>query len=255
MKVSGSLVLRKKALNSPNDFDGISLEDVKKVQSTLANILSTNQKEFPIHIPASATRPPQARKGFDIDDGENDNEEDIDDDDDDNHIHQKQTIPKTPIEGSLKGTLLPKIPPSPGTTRLTMRVEKIGLKDAMVYIDPFIVVSVKDVSGVPVTNIQSTPTSIKKEDPYVSFEVDVEIQKAIEKLPKGSAIFFEFKHYKPKKRITSTKCFAFLEMDEIKPGPMVVELYKKPTDFKRKKLNLLTNKPLYLHLFLTLHND
>lgn len=99
----------------------------------------------------------------------------------------------------------------------------------------------------------------------------------------GAAIFFEFKHYKPKKKFTSTKCFAFMEMDEIKPGPIVIELwvivcnicankhdsqtflwsltcdhdlrYKKPTDFKRKKLNLLTKKPLYLHLHQTLHKD
>uniref|UniRef100_A0A7N5P4M1 Axin interactor, dorsalization associated n=1 Tax=Ailuropoda melanoleuca TaxID=9646 RepID=A0A7N5P4M1_AILME len=71
----------------------------------------------------------------------------------------------------------------------------------------------------------------------------------------GAAIFFEFKHYKPKKRFTSTKCFAFMEMDEIKAGPMVIELYKKPTDFKRKKLQLLTKKPLYLHLHQTLHKE
>lgn len=42
--------------------------------------------------------------------------------------------------------------------------------------------------------------------------------------PLGAAIFFEFKHYKPKKRFTSTKCFAFMEMDEIKPGAIVIEL-------------------------------
>lgn len=42
--------------------------------------------------------------------------------------------------------------------------------------------------------------------------------------PVGAAIFFEFKHYKPKKRFTSTKCFAFMEMDEIKAGPIVIEL-------------------------------
>ena len=47
--------------------------------------------------------------------------------------------------------------------------------------------------------------------------------KPLYRLP-GAAIFFEFKHYKPKKRFTSTKCFAFMEMDEIKPGPIVIEL-------------------------------
>ena len=40
----------------------------------------------------------------------------------------------------------------------------------------------------------------------------------------GTAIFFEFKHYKPKKDIVSTRCFAFMEQDEFKPGPPCIEL-------------------------------
>ena len=39
---------------------------------------------------------------------------------------------------------------------------------------------------------------------------------------------------------------------EIKAGPHVLELYKKPTDLKRKKLSLLTVKPLYLHITIEL---
>ncbi|XP_029351864.1 axin interactor, dorsalization-associated protein isoform X3 [Echeneis naucrates] len=112
-----------------------------------------------------------------------------------------------------------------------------------------------DLNGVDLNPVQDTPVATRKEDTYIHFSVDVEIQRHVEKLPKGAAIFFEFKHYKPKKRFTSTKCFAFMEMDEIKPGPIVIELYKKPTDFKRKKLQLLTKKPLYLHLHQTLHKD
>ena len=38
------------------------------------------------------------------------------------------------------------------------------------------------------------------------------------------AIFFELKHYKPKKQIVSTKCWSFLERDEIKEGPAAIEL-------------------------------
>ena len=41
----------------------------------------------------------------------------------------------------------------------------------------------------------------------------------------GTAIFFEFKHYKPKKDIVSTRCFAFMEQDELKPGPACIELW------------------------------
>lgn len=94
--------------------------------------------------------------------------------------------------------------------------------------------------------MQDTPVATRKEDTYIHFSVDVEIQRHVEKLPKGNidglspfsltfgitsacilpgaAIFFEFKHYKPKKKFTSTKCFAFMEMDEIKAGPIVIEL-------------------------------
>lgn len=99
--------------------------------------------------------------------------------------------------------------------------------------------------------VQDTPVATRKEDTYIHFSVDVEIQRHVEKLPKGNvnafiskspttraltlgitsvrvlpgaAIFFEFKHYKPKKKFTSTKCFAFMEMDEIKAGPIVIEL-------------------------------
>uniref|UniRef100_A0A669NZM0 Axin interactor, dorsalization associated n=1 Tax=Phasianus colchicus TaxID=9054 RepID=A0A669NZM0_PHACC len=153
------------------------------------------------------------------------------------------------------GTLLPRLPSEPGMTLLTINIEKIGLKDAGQCIDPYITVSVKDLNGIDLTPVQDTPVALRKEDTYVHFNVDIEIQKHVEKLTKGAAIFFEFKHYKPKKRFTSTKCFAFMEMDEIKPGAIVIELYKKPTDFKRKKLQLLTKKPLYLHLHQTLHKE
>uniref|UniRef100_A0A8D3BAW4 Axin interactor, dorsalization associated n=1 Tax=Scophthalmus maximus TaxID=52904 RepID=A0A8D3BAW4_SCOMX len=153
------------------------------------------------------------------------------------------------------GTLLPRLPSEPGMTLLTLKIEKIGLKDAGQCIDPYMTISVKDVNGVDVNPVQDTPVATKKEDTYIHFSVDVEIQRHVEKLPKGAAIFFEFKHYKPKKRFTSTKCFAFMEMDEIKPGPIVIELYKKPTDFKRKKLQLLTKKPLFLHLQQILHKE
>jgi hypothetical protein len=64
----------------------------------------------------------------------------------------------------------------------------------------------------------------------------------------GSAIIFEFRHFKKEKSKISVKCWAFLEREELKPGEHVLELYKKPVDLKRKKLSLFTVKPLYLHL-------
>lgn len=116
-------------------------------------------------------------------------------------------------------------------TLLTVRIEKIGLKDAGQCIDPYMSISVKgnhfidkvfsrhrvfslsqretsndlkkdhlllvmktclclcvlpsDMNGVDLNPMQDTPVATRKEDTYIHFNVDVEIQKHIEKLPKG----------------------------------------------------------------------
>lgn len=71
---------------------------------------------------------------------------------------------------------------------------------------------------------QDTPTMIEREALAINFNVTVQIQQPLEEIPGGSAIFFEFKHYKPKKSFISTKCFSFMEMDEIKPGRTYLEM-------------------------------
>ena len=88
------------------------------------------------------------------------------------------------------GTLLPRLPSEPGMTSLTIRIEKIGLKDAGQCIDPYITVSVIDLNGIDLTPVQDTPVASRKEDKYVHFNVDIELQKHVEKLTKGAAIFF-----------------------------------------------------------------
>jgi len=40
----------------------------------------------------------------------------------------------------------------------------------------------------------------------------------------GTGVFYELYHYKPKRKITSLRCYAFMELDELKPGPCVIEL-------------------------------
>lgn len=50
----------------------------------------------------------------------------------------------------------------------------------------------------------------------------------------------------------SCKAYAFLEMDEIRSGPVTLEVYKKPANYARtKKPSLLSVKPYYLHINLT----
>ncbi|XP_028296130.1 axin interactor, dorsalization-associated protein isoform X1 [Gouania willdenowi] len=244
-KIATCLEMRSTSLQNAQSKEEFNLEDLKKLETIIKNILTFN-KEFPFDV-----QPVPLRKI--LAPGEEENLEMEEDEDAAAGAGATDAfLQRAPVS---QGTLLPRLPSEPGMTLLTLKIEKIGLKDAGQCIDPYMTVSVKDMNGVDVNPAQDTPVASRKEDTYIHFGVDVEIQRHVEKLPKGAAIFFEFKHYKPKKRFTSTKCFAFMEMDEVKPGPIVIELYKKPTDFKRKKLHLLTKKPLFLHLHQTLHKD
>lgn len=54
---------------------------------------------------------------------------------------------------------------------------------------------------------------------------------------------------------TSThSCTHYMQSYQLLP-PLLCRRYRKPTDFKRKKLQLLTKKQLYLHLHQTIHKD
>ncbi|XP_077892516.1 axin interactor, dorsalization-associated protein-like [Ictidomys tridecemlineatus] len=211
-KIATCLELRGAALQSTQSQEEFKLEDLKKLEPILKNILTYN-KEFPFDVQPSPLRRILAP-------GE---EEHLEFEEDEEEGGAGAGSPNS-FPARVPGTLLPRLPSEPGMTLLTIRIEKIGLKDAGQCIDPYITVSVKDLNGIDLTPVQDTPVASRKEDTYVHFNVDIELQKYIEKLTKGAAIFFEFKHYKLTKRFTSTKCFAFMEMDEIKPGPTVIEL-------------------------------
>lgn len=45
-----------------------------------------------------------------------------------------------------------------------------------------------DLNGVDLNPVQDTPVATRKEDTYIHFSVEVEIQKHVEKLPKGLAL-------------------------------------------------------------------
>uniref|UniRef100_A0AAQ4NTV6 C2 Aida-type domain-containing protein n=1 Tax=Gasterosteus aculeatus aculeatus TaxID=481459 RepID=A0AAQ4NTV6_GASAC len=247
-KIATCLEMRSSSLQSSQSKEDFKLEELKKLETIIQNILTYN-KAFPFDVqpvPSRKILAPGEEENLELEEEEGAEEEDT---------AAAGAGSTEAFPPRAPGTLLPRLPSEPGMTLLTLKIEKIGLKDAGQCIDPYMTISVKDLNGVDVNPVQDTPVACRKEDTYIHFSVDVEIQRHVEKIPKGAAIFFEFKHYKPKKRFTSTKCFAFMEMDEIKPGPIVIELYKKPTDFKRKKLQLLSRKQLYLHLHQTLHKD
>ncbi|KAG6968647.1 hypothetical protein JG687_00003655 [Phytophthora cactorum] len=142
---------------------------------------------------------------------------------------------------------------SPGATYLDIRITKIGLKDASVYVNPTMAVSVFDYSGKAMEETRETGVGACSEPQYVSFNAIIQLATNLRKMEDhGAAITFEFFHYKAKKRKKSCRCWALLEMDEIKDGPVVLELYQKPMDPKRKRIHLFTEKELYLQLELRL---
>mmetsp|Transcript_10028 Transcript_10028/g.20934 ORF Transcript_10028/g.20934 Transcript_10028/m.20934 type:complete len:294 (-) Transcript_10028:93-974(-) len=159
---------------------------------------------------------------------------------------------KTDFEG---GSLLP--PPvlqKRGDEALGIYIEKFGFKDATIFIDPFITISVVDRESGLMESQQDTPPSNRNKPNYVLFGQTVHIQTPVNHMSHGSAIVFEFKHFKPKKKKVSTKAWAFMEVDEFRDNhgaKLSLEIYQKPTDFNRKKLKLLSVKPLYLHVELT----
>ncbi|KAL1789547.1 axin interactor, dorsalization-associated protein [Sigmodon hispidus] len=199
-KISTCLELRSAALQFTQSQEEFKLKDLKKLEPILKNILTYN-KEFPADvqpIPLKRILAPGEEENLEFEEDE--------------ESGGAGAGPPDSYSARVPGTLLPRLPSEPGMTLLTIGIEKIGLKGAGQCIDPYITVSVKDLNGIDLTPVQDTPVASRKEDTYVHFNVDIELQKHIEKLTKCVALFFEFKHYKPKKKFTSTKCFAFMEM-------------------------------------------
>lgn len=134
-------------------------------------------------------------------------------------------------------------------TVVSIKVDKIGLKDAQVYIDPTMTVLVADPKG-NILDTHDTPAATEKRVTHVIFGTTVYLNISLEDMQRrNAAIFFEFKHYKPKKKKVSTRCWCFMELNELrKDEEILLEIYHKPTDLKKKKLSLHSEKQLYLHL-------
>eukprot|EP01012_Entosiphon_sulcatum_P036444 TRINITY_DN4647_c0_g1_i1.p1 TRINITY_DN4647_c0_g1~~TRINITY_DN4647_c0_g1_i1.p1 ORF type:complete len:290 (+),score=45.35 TRINITY_DN4647_c0_g1_i1:57-926(+) len=155
----------------------------------------------------------------------------------------------TPFAAENQGSLRPCPRLRQGEKALQLFIDNIGLKDAQTYLDPFIRVHVKDVSGGDLELSQSTPHPTQpRKDHSVIFGVTVFLQTPMARLPADTAIFFEFCHYKPKKDKVSVRCWSMLTMEEIKEGPLALEIYAKPTDFHRRKFHKHSVKELYFHI-------
>lgn len=135
-------------------------------------------------------------------------------------------------------------------TVVSLRIDKIGLKDVETYIDPIMTIKVVDDKGVEMDSQDLAVAQVRRFQ-HVYFNQQLYLKVSLEEMQqRNAAIFYEFKHYKPKKKKVSTRCWSFMELNELKADEeIILEIYHKPTDLRKKKLQLHSEKQLYLHLF------
>lgn len=230
--------LRMQALEDIADTSGLSLPEMRRVGAAIEVLFSPREATtpFPVDMNSYSLHVP------DVTDSES--------------VFDTPTLADD-RKGRLGGTLVhaPESVQS-GHHTLSIDIDKIGLKDAQTYINAFMTVSVVDGKG-NVVSTQDTPATNRNAPQHVLFDVSVNIPQTMEEL-KDKYLFFEFKHYKPKKGKKSVRCYTFMEYKEIEQGQgrqVRLELYKKPTDFSRRRVNLFTVKQLFLHVTcqVTLH--
>eukprot|EP00644_Phytophthora_capsici_P001804 jgi/Phyca11/107637/e_gw1.14.676.1 len=230
-KVIVAVEMRAKCMSSVDGQRKPTKEDMEDVLDALRGALSDEPEVFPIDLNRSKNRSSVKKKEIDAD----------------------ANMDESAAAEFVNATTQPAVIRSPGATYLDIRITKIGLKDAEVYVNPTMAVSVFDYSGKYMEETRETGVGVCSEPRYVTFNANIQLATNLRKMEDhGAAITIEFFHYKAKKRKKSCRCWALLEMDEIKDGPVVLELYQKPMDPKRKRIHLFTEKELYLQLELTL---
>ncbi|KAK6295021.1 hypothetical protein J4Q44_G00342470 [Coregonus suidteri] len=145
----------------------------KKLKPIIKNILTYN-KDFPFDVQPVPLRRILAP-------GEEENLEVEEEEEDATGAGSPESSPNR-----VPGTLLPRLHSQPGMSLLMIKIDMIGLIDAGQCIDPYITVSVKDLSGIDLNPVQDTPVATRKEDTYIHFSADIKIQRHIERLKMGS---------------------------------------------------------------------
>eukprot|EP01023_Acetabularia_acetabulum_P056855 TRINITY_DN6600_c0_g3_i1.p1 TRINITY_DN6600_c0_g3~~TRINITY_DN6600_c0_g3_i1.p1 ORF type:complete len:289 (+),score=27.40 TRINITY_DN6600_c0_g3_i1:63-929(+) len=141
-------------------------------------------------------------------------------------------------------------------TYLTLQIHKWGFKNTSIYYEPTVVISVVNQRGQLLEKQQQTSISQVRDVSYVHFNESISLKTPLETLEQGSAIFFEFKHYKTGKRKHSIKCYTYMEFDEIKVGTLALESYKKPAEYSRiKKPKLFTIKDLFFYVTIQMSKE
>ena len=258
-KLTALLNLRVKELRTDRDM-GIGPEACKELKGYFSTFLLDEKAEFPFDVapeavgdaPVSLQLERMTVSGGDRGARSRDASVPVNDDD-------RETA-HTTLTTSEGGSLMPPVRLyHRGDKALIVKVLKIGLKDADAYIDPYVTLSVVNASGFLLEATQDTPVTNRREHRHVLFNTCVHVQTPLRELGRDAVVVIEFKHYKPKKKKVSTKCWGFFSVGELDPSKesqqMALEVYAKPTDLRCKKINLLSVKELYLHVELIVQTE
>lgn len=216
--------------SNSNEINVVTLKDLKKLKPVLRNF--PNWKDvFPILIDDSPSSTPVSLLSNDsgVDEIESYNEGIADGD-----------------------QLLPPLPRARTLSRIAIKVEKLGIKDETLE-NPYLTISLRDSDSVILTELQNaTPTKV--ENYHFIFGCNYHVQKYIERIPKGSRLFFELRYTKG--NTIKTKCFGVLPTKNFQNGKCFLELYKGKANYHCKDLAKMTHsKPLYMHLNMKLLDE
>ena len=231
-KISLCVSCRLQWLENDNDnqTNVVTLKDLKKLKPVLGSFPDWKDV-FPILIEDSPRSTPVSLLSNDsgVDEIESDNEGKADGD-----------------------QLLPPLPKARTLSRIAIKIEKLGIKDETLE-NPYLTISLRDSDSVILTELQNaTPTKV--ENYHFIFGRNYHVQKYIERIPKGSRLFFELRY--TKRNIIKTKCFGVLPTKNFQNGKCFLELYKGKANYHCKDLTKMTHtKPLYMHLNMKLLDE
>lgn len=240
------------------ELDGINSENMKSLRNVFENLFKKDKK-FPLELGDVAEEDLKKAMGIREEELETEVEEVVEliDSVSVSEAARARQRPAEDVDTSVESGLRsgPSSPAAPATIstpkkpgkQVLLHVEKIGLKDYDTYVDPYVSVSVVS-GGKNMESWQDTAIGKERSERHIIFGDCITLKSNYESILPGAAVLFELKHFKEKKSKISTKCWAFLEREDLKEGRHMLELYKKPTDLKRKKLSLLSIKELYLNV-------
>ena len=232
LKISLYVSCRLQWLENDNDnqTNVVTLKDLKKLKPVLRSFPDWKDV-FPILIDDSPHSTPVSLLSNDsgVDEIESDNEGKADGD-----------------------QLLPPLPKARTLSRIAIKIEKLGIKDETLE-NPYLTISLRDSDSVILTELQNaTPTKV--ENYHFIFGCNYHVQKYIERIPKGSRLFFELRY--TKRNTIKTKCFGVLPTKNFQNGKCFLELYKGKANYHCKDLTKMTHtKPLFMHLNMKLLDE